>query len=78
MPGFHFPIKRFPITGISRQVHNLHHQDSPQKNPNESGTYELLVTCYPPFHDNDAVDQSQHAHSLLNDVFQKVITNLLK
>ena len=41
----------------------------PQKSPNESGAHELLETCYIPYHENDAVDHSQLAHSLLNDVF---------
>ena len=57
--------------GISRHVHHSHHQDSPQKNPNESGAHEFLVTRYIPYHDNDRVDHSQLAHSLLNDVFPR-------
>ena len=57
------------LDGTFRHVHHSHGQDSQQKNPNESGAHELLETCYIPYHENDAVDHSQLAHSLLNDVF---------
>ena len=60
------PLPKYP-DGISYHVHHSHHQDFPQKSPNESGAHELLETCYIAYHDNDSADHSQLAHNLLND-----------
>ena len=44
----------------------------------ESRAHELLEKCRIPYHDNDLADHSQLAHSILNDVAQKSITNFLE